>query len=111
MSGHHYLAFDLGAESGRAVLGTLEGGRLSIREIHRFPNGPRNLFGRLHWNVYGLWDEMKTAMAASSAQAKAKPESIAVDTWGVDFGLLGKDGELLGLPFAYRDLRNVKAME
>jgi len=111
MSGHNYLAFDLGAESGRAVLGTLTRGRLSIREIHRFPNGPRNLFGRLHWNIYGLWDEMKTAMAACSAQAEAKPESIAVDTWGVDFGLLGKDGEILGLPFAYRDLRNVKAME
>jgi rhamnulokinase len=110
MAAHNFLAFDLGAESGRAVLGTLDGGRLSLREIHRFPNAPTTLFGHLHWNVYALRDGIKAGMAACAAEG-AKIESLAVDTWGVDFGLLAADGSLLGLPFAYREPRNLAAME
>ncbi len=107
----HFLAFDLGAESGRAVLGTLHGRKLSIHEVRRFPNTPRALAGHIHWNVYALFDEMKTAMREGAAALGARPESIGVDTWGVDFGLLAGNGDLLGLPFCYRDHRNIGAME
>jgi rhamnulokinase len=107
----HYLAFDLGAESGRAVLGTLAGGRLTVHEVRRFPNTPLSLSGHIHWNVYALFDEMKAAMRDAAASIGARPTSLGVDTWGVDFGLLAKDGSLLGLPYCYRDHRNAGAME
>ena len=110
MAPKNYLAFDLGAESGRAVLGTLDGGRITLREIHRFSNAPMTVLGRLHWNVYALLDGIKAGMAACAAEGLAV-ESLAVDTWGVDFGLLAADGSLLGLPFAYREPRNAGAME
>ena len=105
------LAFDLGAESGRAVLGTLDGGRLSVHEVRRFPNTPLPLAGHIHWNVYALLDEMKAAMRDAAASTGVRPDSLGVDTWGVDFGLLARDGGLLGLPFCYRDHRNAGAME
>ena len=107
----HYLAFDLGAESGRAVLGALDGARLTVHEVRRFPNTPLPLAGHIHWNVYALFDEMKGAMKDAAAAIGRRPASLAVDTWGVDFGLLSKDGSLLGLPFCYRDHRNAGAME
>jgi rhamnulokinase len=107
----HILAFDLGAESGRAVLGALQAGRLSFHEVRRFSNAPLSLAGHIHWNVYRLLDEMKSAMRDTAAAIGARPASIGVDTWGVDFGLLAKDGTLLGLPFCYRDHRNDGAME
>ncbi len=110
VSRNHFLAFDLGAESGRAILGTLEGGRLVTRELHRFPNGPVSLFGHLHWNVYALLAEMKKAVRICVTSAGVIPDSVGVDTWGVDFGLVNRDGVLLGLPYAYRDRRNVWAM-
>lgn len=105
------LAFDLGAESGRAVLGLLEGGRLTVRELHRFPNTPLEVAGHIHWNVPVLLDEMKKAMRACGVAAPGGPASLGVDTWGVDFGLLARDGNLLGLPFCYRDARTRGAME
>jgi len=107
----HFLAFDLGAESGRAVLGALDGHRLAVHEVRRFPNTPLTLAGHIHWNVYALLDEMKTAMREAAAAIGARPSSLAIDTWGVDFGLLARDGSLLGLPFCYRDHRNAGAME
>jgi len=103
------LAVDLGAESGRAVLGVFRDGRFDLREIHRFANAPLPLFGRLHWDVYALFDGIKTALSRCAAEGAAVA-GIAVDAWGVDFGLLAEDGSLLGLPFAYRDPRNVAAM-
>jgi rhamnulokinase len=106
-----HLAFDLGAGSGRAVLGTLDGLRLTVHEVRRFPNEPLPLGGHIHWNVYALFDEMKAAMREAAAAIGARPASLAVDTWGVDFGLLARDGSLLGLPFCYRDHRNAGAME
>ncbi|HOW85331.1 MAG TPA: rhamnulokinase family protein [Candidatus Aminicenantes bacterium] len=106
-----FLAFDFGAESGRAVLGALAGRRLVIHEVRRFANTPLDLAGHIHWNVYALFDEMKAAMRDAAAAIGARPASIGVDTWGVDFGLLAKDGSLLGLPFCYRDGRNAGAME
>ncbi len=107
----HILAFDLGAESGRAVLGALADGRLAVHEVRRFPNTPLSLTGHIHWNVYGLLDEMKAAMRDAAAAIGARPASVGVDTWGVDFGLVARDGSLLGLPFCYRDHRNAGAME
>ena len=106
-----FLAFDLGAESGRCVLGTLEGGVLSVQELHRFPNGPVEIAGRLHWDVPALFREIKAGLKFCAERGDLDIEGVAVDTWGVDFGLLDQAGRPLGLPFAYRDLRNVPAME
>ena len=106
-----FLAFDLGAESGRTILGRLEKGRISTRELTRFPNAPVEVLGHLHWNIYGLFEEIKKGMTAGLAEAGTHPVSLAVDTWGVDFGLLSLDGTVLGLPYAYRDVRTEGAME
>jgi rhamnulokinase len=111
METRFFLAFDLGAESGRAILGRLENGRILTRELSRFPNVPVHVRGHLHWNVDSLFEEIKKGMAASLAEAGTQPESLAVDTWGVDFGLLNPDGTLLGLPYAYRDARTRGVME
>src|SRR2546423_10867000 len=85
----YLLAFDIGATSGRAIRGCLDGGALSISEVHRFPNEPLSANGSLRWNVAALWAEMQAALAAHGAGL----DSIGVDTWGVDYALLGKDGE------------------
>jgi rhamnulokinase len=111
MTVHHFLAFDLGAESGRSILGTLEPSRLLTRELTRFPNAPVPLLGHLHWNAHSLYEEIKRGMRACLEESGLHPESLGVDTWGVDFGLLGRDGSLLGLPYAYRDSRNAGAMD
>ena len=106
-----FLAFDLGAESGRSILGRLENRRILTRELTRFSNAPVQVLGHLHWNIYSLFEEIKKGMKACLAEAGSQPESLAVDTWGVDFGLLGLDGTVLGLPFAYRDTRTQGIME
>jgi rhamnulokinase len=111
MTPSHFLAFDLGAESGRAVLGRLEGGRLSVRELRRFPNTPARISGHIHWDIFALFEEIKKAMKDCAAEIPAGPASLGVDTWGVDFGLLARDGSILGLPFCYRDPRTQGAME
>jgi rhamnulokinase len=105
---HRFLAFDLGAESGRAMLGEFDGRKLEVREVSRFPNRMLELNGHLFWDVWRLLDEVKTAMRSC---AEVEPASIGIDTWGVDFGLLAKDGTLLGLPYAYRDSRTEGAMQ
>lgn len=102
-----FVAFDLGAESGRAVLGRLADGRLTLEVKHRFSNIPVHMNGMLYWNTPSLWTELKNGLRNAS-RAEGKPlklSGIAVDTWGVDFGLVGKNGELLGLPVHYRDNR------
>ena len=105
-----YLAFDLGAESGRAMLGTREAEGLRIEELHRFPNAMVSLNGHLHWNSVQLFQEVKAGLRACAAKG-ATPVSAALDTWGVDFGLLDRDGELLGLPYCYRDPRTTGLVE
>ncbi len=100
-----YLAIDLGAESGRAILGTLDGGRLSLSEAHRFGNGPVCLPDGLHWDVLRLWDEIKTGIALAVRKQGRALESVGIDTWGVDFGLLDRQGTLLSNPYHYRDSR------
>lgn len=102
MDKHIFLAFDLGATSGRAVTVTLSDEGFIIEEIHRFPNAIMQLHGKYHWNVYSLFQELKKSLQICS-QRGIKPQSIGVDTWGVDFGYIARDGSLLTLPRAYRD--------
>jgi rhamnulokinase len=111
MESSAFLAFDLGAESGRTILGRLEKGRLVVRELSRFPNAPVKVLGHLHWNIYSLFEEIKKGIKAGRAEAGDRLVSLAVDTWGVDFGLLSPEGTVLGLPFAYRDSITPGAME
>lgn len=102
-----YLAFDLGAESGRAVLGRLDAGLLRIDELHRFENTPVVDSATLRWDVHGLWREMRHALTLVKDAPLA---AMAVDSWGVDYALLGGQGQLLELPYHYRDRRNAAAM-
>ena len=103
-----YLAFDLGAESGRAVLARLQSGILTIQEIHRFPNEPVEYAGSLHWDVARIWFEIRKALAGIESVELA---GIGVDAWGVDYALLGERGELLQNPYHYRDRRTEGAVE
>jgi rhamnulokinase len=102
-----YLAFDLGAESGRAMLGRLCDGRLELTESHRFPNRPVNQDGSLRWDIRKLWAEMQQALD----RAPKGLTSVGVDTWGVDFGLLDAKGELIENPYHYRDRRTEGVMD
>ncbi len=97
-----FLAFDLGAESGRALLGAFDGERLQLSEVHRFPNGPVRLLDSMHWDVLRLFQEMKNALAKVATQELA---GIGVDTWGVDWALLDAQGSLIANPYHYRDRR------
>jgi rhamnulokinase len=107
MTEQNFLAFDLGAESGRAVLGALRGDRLTLEEKHRFANPTGRIKGHLHWNLLGQWEELKTGLRNSGVRL----DGIGVDTWGVDFGLVGRDGDVLGMPFHYRDTRTDGMMD
>jgi rhamnulokinase len=100
-----FLAIDLGAESGRAVLGRLNRDRIVLKELHRFPNRPVRLGDSLYWDVLYLWREMKHGLELASREAGASLVSLGVDTWGVDFGLLDAEDNLIGNPFHYRDRR------
>jgi rhamnulokinase len=96
------LAFDLGAESGRAVVGLFDGGRVTLDVAHRFPNGPVRVHQRVYWDALRLFEDMKTGLRQAAAKHGA-PDSLGVDAWGVDFALLGRGDELLGNPRHYRD--------
>ncbi|GAB4465528.1 MAG: rhamnulokinase family protein [Armatimonadaceae bacterium] len=104
MAQKRYLALDLGAESGRGVIGSFDGTRIDLEEIDRFSNGPVRLGKTLHWDLPQLMTGVRTAIRKAANNHKV--DSIGVDTWGVDFGLLGPAGELVGLPVHYRDSRN-----
>ncbi len=100
-----FLAIDLGAESGRAISATLGADRLTLTEIHRFTNQAVPLPDGLHWDVLRLWSEIRTALGAAAHQYGPDLAGLGVDTWGVDFGLLDKNGALIGNPYHYRDNR------
>lgn len=102
----HYVAVDLGAESGRVHLGTLADGRVTLEERHRFPNEPVRLPTGLHWNVLGLFGEILRGLSRV-AEEHPRVDGVGVDAWGVDYGLLDARGELLGQPHHYRDDRTV----
>ncbi|MBX3179093.1 MAG: rhamnulokinase [Candidatus Hydrogenedentes bacterium] len=102
---YRFLAFDLGAESGRAVLGTLAGGRITLREIHRFRTEGLIMLGRRQWDLARIYEEMIAAMTKCAREYTRDLDAIAIDTWGVDFGLLDAEGHVLANPVHYRDKR------
>ncbi len=106
----NFLAFDLGASSGRAIVGTLTQGKLTLTEVHRFHNGPTEIDGSLYWDFSALVGELKTGLAKAAAQF-GPPESMAVDTWGVDYVIFDRaTGQPRRLPYNYRDPRTDKAV-
>jgi rhamnulokinase len=107
----NFLAFDLGAESGRAVLGRFDGAKLALEEVHRFANGPVRIHHSLHWNVLNLFSEIKHGLAKTVAEHGQAIAALGIDTWGVDFGLLDRSGTLIGIPYHYRDSRNDGMLE
>ena len=102
-------AVDLGAESGRVVVGALDGERLTLDEVHRFPNTPVRLGQTLHWDVLRLWGDVEAGLRRAGAAGPI--DSVAVDSWGVDFGLLDERGRLLANPVHYRDRRTAGVPE
>jgi rhamnulokinase len=104
-----YLAVDLGAESGRVVLGRFDGAHVSLEEVHRFPNTPVKLPDGLHWDVMRIFGEVKDGVA--KAVREEHVEGVGVDSWGVDFGLLDRDGALVSNPYHHRDARTEGMIE
>ncbi len=103
------LALDLGASSGRAIVGNFDGKTIQLEEVHRFSNDPVTVSGTMYWDVLRLFHEIKTGLMKSKAKGEIK--SIGIDTWGVDFGLLDEDGRLLENPVHYRDARTAGMMQ
>ena len=111
MGKNQFLAFDLGASSGRAILGTLDDGKLHLEEIHRFKNQMTQIESNFHWDIYNLFNELKTGLKKCISQFHIQPESIGIDTWGVDYALIDAEGKIIDLPYAYRDHRTDHSME
>jgi rhamnulokinase len=107
----NYLGFDLGAESGRAMLGRLTDGRLEVKELHRFPNTPIQDNGGLYWDTPRLWREIQRGIQIGAEECKGKLDGVGIDAWGVDYGLLDADGQLVERPRHYRDARTHGVME
>lgn len=107
----NYLAFDFGASSGRAILGKLHEGKLELEEIHRFSNDPVEINGHYYWDTFRLFYEIKQGLIKYAQGNYGPLEGIGIDAWGVDFGLIGPSGELLGVPYHYRDSRTEGMME
>ena len=105
------LAFDFGASGGRAILGCLQDGKLVTEEIHRFSNDPVEVRGTFYWDVLRLFHEIKQGILKCANSGHKDIDSIAIDTWGVDFGLLDEQGNLLGNPYHYRDSHTDGMME
>jgi rhamnulokinase len=106
-----FLAFDLGAESGRALIGILAERKITVEEVYRFPNIPVKVGESIFWDVLRIWGEIKNAASLAYSKLNGSLESIGVDTWGVDFAFLDSNGELLGNPHHYRDPRTERAFE
>jgi rhamnulokinase len=106
-----YLAVDLGAESGRVVAGLFDGTRIRLEEIHRFANGPVAVAESLRWDVLRLWSEIQAGLGKAAQSFGKDAISVGVDTWGVDYVLLGRGDEMLGQPYNYRDPRTAGVME
>ncbi len=99
---YRFLAFDCGATSGRAIIGTFKDGGFTMEEVYRFPNQTLEIGGKYYWNVYGIYEHFIKCLT-ELGKRHIPLDSIGIDTWGVDFGCIGHDGTLLGLPRAYRD--------
>jgi len=100
-----YIAVDLGAESGRVMLGVVSADKLGLEEVHRFSNGPVEQDGSLRWDFARLLSEIKTGIGKAAGRAGGEVAGIGVDSWGVDFGLLDEKGKLIENPYHYRDSR------
>jgi len=111
MADKAYLAIDMGASSGRHLTGLFDGRKLSLEEVYRFENGAVEVDGSLYWDLLGLWSNVRTGLSAAGSRWGAEIASVGVDTWGVDFGLLGRGNQLLGNPYHYRDSRTNNAIE
>ncbi|MCO6452792.1 MAG: rhamnulokinase [Caldilineales bacterium] len=107
----NYLAIDLGAESGRAILGRFDGERLALEEVHRFANAPVRLNDGLHWDALRLWADIKTGIGKAGRASGGDLAGVGLDAWGVDFALLDAQGALLANPFHHRDSRTDGALE
>ena len=111
----NYLALDLGASSGRAIIGRFDGERLALEEVHRFANGPVHIPSArgdsLHWDTLRLFVEIKEGLTKAAACCGSELVSLGIDTWGVDYGLLDRNDRLLGLPYHYRDSRTDTMMD
>ncbi len=101
----NFVAADLGASSGRLMVGAWNGRAFSLDELHRFPNGGIRVAGSLHWDVLRMWAEIQHGLAKYRTRFAGLPAAIGVDAWGVDFALLDQRGRLLGNPYHYRDAR------
>src|SRR2546427_2937302 len=106
----HYLAVDLGAESGRLIIGSLDNARLSLEELHRFPNMPSKAGGSLLWDIASLVEELKVGLR-KAAQRQIPIASISTDSWGVDYMLFAEDGALIAPTFHYRDARTAQGVK
>jgi rhamnulokinase len=104
------VAADLGAQSGRVALGRFDGERLSVDELHRFPNVPVAVHDTLHWDVLRLYEGVLEGLRAAARETAGEVDAVGVDTWGVDFGLLDRSGRLLQNPVHHRDARSERGM-
>src|SRR5579871_4731878 len=100
-----YVAVDLGAESGRVIVGALDGGRVRLEPVHRFANVPVRTPDGLHWDVLRLYAEVLTGLELVARAYGSRVKGVGVDSWGVDYGLIDAAGRLLGTPYHYRDAR------
>lgn len=98
----NFLAFDLGATSGRAIIGAVDNDKLTSEEVYRFPNAVKEIDGKYYWDIDSLFGHFKSALRKVAGMG-VRIDSIGIDTWGVDFGHVGKDGSVIGMPRAYRD--------
>ena len=96
------IGVDLGATSGRVILARAGDDRLRMEELHRFPNRMREIDGRFYWDIHALYEEILRGLSVAGGRGE-RIDSIGIDTWGVDFACVDPDGDLLGLPRAYRD--------
>lgn len=111
MSTERFVAFDFGAESGRAILGSIGGKKIRLEELHRFSNEQINVSGHIYWDLTYLMEELKKGLRSLVRHGHRELLGLGVDTWGVDFGLVGRNNQVLGHPFAYRDPRTQGVME
>src|SRR3954454_3038752 len=111
MTAMTFLAFDLGAESGRAISGAWDGTRLTTEQLHRFPNRPVWVRDTLHWDVLALQAGLEDGLLAAASRHGADLCSLGIDTWGVDFALLAEDDTLTGMPVHYRDRRTMGMLQ
>ena len=102
-----FAAVDLGTSNGRVVAGVVDGDTIGLDVVHRFPNAPGSVDGHLRWDLTGLYGEVLSGLSMLAGRYP-QVESIGIDTWGVDYGMLDANGDLLGEPIAYRDDRTAQ---